>query len=202
MALRQASAERSGSWGAKVGAGLARRGLHLAVPRSVQSTLKAGLSRVGADRPCDRCSRGPCVPWRGDGLPEACELDPARMRQVLTTLVNNAIQFSHPGSPVTLRAHTDGDERNLVFEIIDRGVGISVENQRKLFQPFSQADESMTRRHGGTGLGLCLAARIVEAMGGSIRVESSAGAGARFTVTLPVWALTTSPLVAPRRPDA
>jgi signal transduction histidine kinase len=138
----------------------------------------------------------------GDGLPEACELDPARMRQVLTTLVNNAIQFSHPGSPVTLRAHSDGGERNLVFEIIDRGAGISVENQRKLFQPFSQADESMTRRHGGTGLGLCLAARIVEAMGGSIRVESSAGAGARFTVTIPVRTLTTGPLVAQRRPDA
>jgi signal transduction histidine kinase/CheY-like chemotaxis protein len=121
-----------------------------------------------------------------DTLPAACALDPTRMRQVLTNLVNNAIRFSDPGSPVTFHAGTDAAGRNLVFAVIDLGVGISAENQRKLFQPFSQVDESMTRRYGGTGLGLCLAARFVEAMGGAVAVESREGAGATFTVTVPV----------------
>jgi signal transduction histidine kinase len=119
-------------------------------------------------------------------VPAACALDATRVRQVLTNLVNNAIRFSDPGSPVTVRAGTADGGAMLEFEVTDRGVGISEENQKKLFRPFSQVDDSMTRRHGGTGLGLCLAARFVEAMGGAIRVASSEGAGARFTVTIPV----------------
>ncbi|MFO0909709.1 MAG: response regulator [Isosphaeraceae bacterium] len=135
-------------------------------------------------------SRGP--------LPACCLLDPIRLRQVLANLVNNAIKFSAAGSPVLLTTRYDVFTSSLVFDVIDRGVGISAENQAKLFRPFSQVDESMTRRYGGTGLGLNLSARLVEAMGGSIQVESREGEGSRFTVTVPAMiVLPSEPVVPP-----
>lgn len=119
-------------------------------------------------------------------LPQSCLIDPTRLRQILVNLVNNGIKFSDVGKRVSIEARTESDGRELVFEVADQGIGISPANQKKLFMPFSQVDESMTRKYGGTGLGLSLSARLVEAMKGSIHVESSEGNGSRFTVRIPI----------------
>ena len=115
--------------------------------------------------------------------------DVARLRQVLLNLVGNAVKFTPAGGRVTLAAFPvppeDGD---LVgFEVADTGVGIAPERLDELFDPYVQADASTTRVHGGTGLGLPIARRLVEAMGGTVTVASEPGVGTtfRFTVRLP-----------------
>lgn len=109
--------------------------------------------------------------------------DPLRLSQVLINLVGNAIKFTARGS-VTVHFRLDGRHdatATLVAEIQDTGIGISAEQQRNLFQAFSQADGSITRRYGGSGLGLTICQRLVELMGGSIAVASAPGAGSTFT---------------------
>ncbi|MXN76197.1 response regulator [Burkholderia sp. 4701] len=115
--------------------------------------------------------------------------DPTRLAQVFGNLLNNAIKFTDTGS-VTVRVAVlvGGGVPTLVIEVEDTGIGISAEHQRKLFKPFSQVDTSITRRYGGTGLGLALCAWLVEAMGGRISVDSEPGAGSCFTVHLPLGA--------------
>ncbi len=116
--------------------------------------------------------------------------DPTRLAQVLGNLLNNAIKFTDTGS-VTVRVAVladGGGASALEIEVEDTGIGISAEHQRKLFKPFSQVDTSITRRYGGTGLGLALCAWLVEAMGGRIAVDSEPGTGSRFTVHLPLGA--------------
>ena len=103
--------------------------------------------------------------------------DSARLGQVLTNLVGNALKFTSHGS-VSLAMSCSGDE--VRFEVADTGIGISPEQMERLFQPFTQADASVTRRFGGTGLGLTICRRLVERMGGQIRVDSEPGRGARF----------------------
>jgi CheY-like chemotaxis protein/HPt (histidine-containing phosphotransfer) domain-containing protein len=121
-------------------------------------------------------------------LPTALRGDPARLRQVLINLVSNAIKFTDQGEVVlkvaSITALEDGsaDEHDAVmvrFEVRDTGVGISPEGQARLFQPFSQVHDP-ARGYGGTGLGLAFAKRLVEAMGGSIGVESEFGKGSTF----------------------
>ncbi|QEH36332.1 Signal transduction histidine-protein kinase BarA [Aquisphaera giovannonii] len=127
-------------------------------------------------------------------VPDAVVGDPGRLGQVLINLVGNAIKFtehgevvvsirradSHSGGP----AGGDGDrEVSLAFEVRDTGPGIPAETQCRLFQPFTQADSSTTRRYGGTGLGLTIARRIVEMMGGRIVLESEPGRGSIFRFT-------------------
>ncbi|WP_175746818.1 ATP-binding protein [Burkholderia pyrrocinia] len=114
--------------------------------------------------------------------------DPTRLAQVLRNLLNNALKFTHAGS-VTVRVAVvaDGhDAPELSIEVEDTGIGIATEHRHKLFKAFSQVDTSITRRYGGTGLGLALCSRLVAAMGGRIAVESEPGAGSRFTVLLPL----------------
>ena len=114
--------------------------------------------------------------------------DPTRLAQVFGNLLSNAIKFTHAGS-VTARVSVTADGREaseIVIEIEDTGIGISAEHMRKLFKPFSQVDMSITRRFGGTGLGLALCGRLVTAMGGRISVTSEPGAGSCFTVRLPL----------------
>jgi signal transduction histidine kinase/HPt (histidine-containing phosphotransfer) domain-containing protein/BarA-like signal transduction histidine kinase len=112
--------------------------------------------------------------------------DPVRLRQVLVNLVGNAIKFTDRGE-VTVklgREAANGDAVKLRITVDDTGIGIPLEAQARLFEPFYQADDSMTRRHGGTGLGLAICAEIVERMGGAIGVESAAGKGSRFWFTV------------------
>jgi CheY-like chemotaxis protein len=112
--------------------------------------------------------------------------DPLRLNQVLLNLCNNAIKFTHQGSvtvSVELLALT-GDEANLRFSVTDTGIGISSDQQRRLFDSFTQADATTTRHFGGTGLGLAISRRLVEMMGGSIGVDSTPGEGSTFFVEL------------------
>ncbi len=109
--------------------------------------------------------------------------DAARLRQVLGNLLSNALKFTQAGG-VSLIAHVEGNQ--VRFTVRDSGIGIAVESQSKLFQPFVQADASMTRRFGGTGLGLFISKRLVDLMGGALTLHSAAGEGAEFIVTLPL----------------
>ncbi len=113
--------------------------------------------------------------------------DPVRLRQVLTNLVSNAIKFTERGS-VSIRVTRRGETRShneVMFQVQDTGVGIAPEVADKLFQPFSQADASTTRIHGGTGLGLVICKRIIDLMGGKIGVKSELGRGSTFWFSVP-----------------
>ncbi len=113
--------------------------------------------------------------------------DPARLRQVLMNLISNAIKFTHQGE-VALQVRRVGDEgsvERLEFLFRDTGIGIDSADLTRLFSPFTQADSSISRRFGGTGLGLTICKRLVERMGGSIDVSSAVGSGSVFTVQIP-----------------
>lgn len=122
--------------------------------------------------------------------------DPARLRQVLNNLLSNAIKFTESGS-VTLRVFSDAARGQVVIEVEDTGIGMTREQLAGLFQEFNQTDPTISRRFGGTGLGLALSHRLVDAMGGSLTPHSRAGAGSRFELRLPGGALTDT-LHAPR----
>ncbi|HEX3501093.1 MAG TPA: response regulator [Stellaceae bacterium] len=118
--------------------------------------------------------------------------DPTRLRQVLTNLVGNAMKFTASGSVTIQVSRIDagggGDDEMLRFEVIDTGIGISAAARERLFEKFSQADNSITRRFGGTGLGLAISKQLAELMGGSIEVESEEGLGSTFRLTVPLAA--------------
>jgi len=119
-------------------------------------------------------------------FPDMCMGDPLRIQQVLINLLGNAVKFTDEGH-VCLNASRDGDW--LVFRIGDTGIGMSAEQQSKLFKSFSQADSSTTRQYGGTGLGLAISKRLTDLMGGEIRVESELNFGSSFEVRLPYMAV-------------
>ncbi len=112
--------------------------------------------------------------------------DPVRVRQVLLNLIGNAVKFTHEGEiavSVSLDRESTGEPR-LHFSVRDTGVGIAPEQQARLFQPFEQADSSITRQYGGTGLGLAISSRMVHLMGGRIWMESTPGTGSTFHFTV------------------
>ncbi|UAA39033.1 response regulator [Paraneptunicella aestuarii] len=111
--------------------------------------------------------------------------DPYRIRQILTNIIGNAIKFTQYGYiSVNCGSNTVSDTTHVQFTIKDTGIGISEEQQNKLFQPFSQADSSTTRRFGGTGLGLSIANRICKLMNGGIELESRIEVGSEFRVSI------------------
>jgi signal transduction histidine kinase len=111
-------------------------------------------------------------------------LDSAKLRQVLYNYVSNAIKFSGDGARVTIRMRLEGKDW-FRLEVEDSGEGIRAEDLSKLFTEFHQLDSSSSKRHQGTGLGLALTRRIVEAQGGSIGVTSEPGKGSIFWAILP-----------------
>lgn len=118
-------------------------------------------------------------------LPEVLVADGPRLRQILTNLLGNALKFTHQGEVLLAIAPAD-DEGRWRFRIRDSGIGIPADKQKAIFEAFSQADSSTTRRYGGTGLGLTISARLVSLMGGELTVESQPGVGSEFAFTLPL----------------
>lgn len=120
-------------------------------------------------------------------VPETVTADPGRLRQILLNLLGNAIKFTEEGGVlVTVRAVTHENGPALAFKVEDTGPGLDEATRARIFQEFEQGDSGSTRRHGGAGLGLAITRRLVEAMKGSIGVDSAPGEGAAFTVTLPI----------------
>ncbi|MEP6546991.1 MAG: ATP-binding protein [Gammaproteobacteria bacterium] len=119
-------------------------------------------------------------------LPRCLRGDPVRIRQVLLNLAGNAVKFTERG---TIRVEVLRlDDGHVKISVIDSGIGITTEQLDRLFRRFTQADSSTTRRYGGTGLGLAISKTLMELMGGSIGVESRAGSGSTFWITLPLIA--------------
>jgi signal transduction histidine kinase len=121
-------------------------------------------------------------------VPSRIVTDATRLRQVLMNLTSNAIKFTDTGG-VELHLRTEaagGGREALAVDVIDTGIGLSSEQLGRLFNAFTQADDSTTRRFGGTGLGLAISKRLAELMGGTIKAQSTAGLGSRFTLWLPL----------------
>jgi two-component system sensor histidine kinase/response regulator len=129
-------------------------------------------------------------------VPTGLRGDPGQLRQILTNFVGNAIKFTEQGD-VTVQAFLEQDLADAVvvrFEVTDSGIGIAPEVQARLFQPFTQADSSISRKYGGTGLGLAISKQLAEQMGGAVGIISQQGRGSTFWCTARFLKQTTSPL--------
>jgi signal transduction histidine kinase/CheY-like chemotaxis protein len=125
------------------------------------------------------------VSWIDDNVPHGLRGDPGRLRQVLVNLIGNAIKFSHQGD-ILFHVALEREQGRQVwvrFEVTDNGIGIAPETLAKLFQPFTQADGSTTRKYGGTGLGLAISKALVQQMHGEIGANSTLGEGSTFWFT-------------------
>jgi PAS domain S-box-containing protein len=165
-------------------------------PRAVAEDATRLLAHRGVQKRLDvECRVDAAVPAFVVG-------DPIRIRQILLNLIGNAIKFTEQGSvSVIVTADVMGGEANLVFEVHDTGIGIPPEKLADIFEPFSQGDDSMARRFGGTGLGLTISARLATMMGGQISVESEPGRGSRFRLAmqLPVAGAPDAPVASETR---
>ncbi|MEF1291574.1 ATP-binding protein, partial [Vibrio sp. M260118] len=119
----------------------------------------------------------------GDQLPAVIRIDDFRFKQVLMNLLSNAIKFSRNG---VVKVELDVNEDRLSCHVIDNGIGISQSKLDEIFHPFIQEDGSITRRYGGTGLGLTICRQLIELMGGEIEVNSTVGVGSRFSFYAPI----------------
>ena len=123
-------------------------------------------------------------------VPGVVYSDPTRLRQILVNLVSNAVKFTDQGSVrLVTECFPHSQPPTIQFEVIDTGIGMTARQQERLFEAFTQADSSTTRRFGGTGLGLCITKRLVGHLGGQIDVISQPGKGSTFRVTLPAGSL-------------
>jgi two-component system sensor histidine kinase/response regulator len=158
---------------------------------TVDDTLRALAPRAHAKGLELACAISPAVPAALGG-------DPSRLRQILVNLIGNAVKFTERGEVVIRVDCAPGESGrvDVTFTVSDTGIGIPLEKQATIFDPFTQADASTTRRFGGTGLGLTISSRIATLMGGVIKVESEIGRGSQFQFTLPfeIRAATAAPL--------
>ncbi|MBT8149212.1 MAG: PAS domain-containing protein, partial [Gammaproteobacteria bacterium] len=131
-------------------------------------------------------------------LPETIQSDSGRVRQMLTNLVGNAIKFTEQGGvKIVTRFEAGGEQPSIVVEVTDSGIGMTQEQADNVFNPFTQADNSISRRFGGTGLGLTISKNFVEALGGSIAVRSAPGEGSTFILDIPTGAIDGVPMLEP-----
>ena len=150
------------------------------LPRAVDSAVAIFVERAREKKLDLKKMIATDVPGRLKG-------DPNRITQVLINLLGNAFKFTERGTvSVNVRLETEAEARRIRFEVADTGVGISPSQQERLFQPFTQADSSTTRKYGGTGLGLAICKQLIELMGGRINVSSAEGVGTVFWFTLPL----------------
>ena len=125
-----------------------------------------------------------------EDVPEAVELDPTRVRQVLSNLISNAVKFTDVGGVNITTSHVrDQAGSSVRFVVADTGIGMDPARTAELFEPFTQADPSISRRFGGTGLGLAICRSLALAMGGELTVQSDLGVGSTFTFELPYHAV-------------
>ncbi len=133
-------------------------------------------------------------------VPSSVLTDPIRVRQILLNLVSNAIKFTKLGGVRIVARYVNGDQPRLEFDVVDTGLGMTPQQQNRLFKPFTQADNSTTRQYGGTGLGLSISKRLAKLMGGDVFiVESSAGQGTRFRAYMDIGILESSTLIDPNQ---
>jgi signal transduction histidine kinase len=124
--------------------------------------------------------------WRSDNLDAVMNVDPVRFRQSLLNLLSNACKFTEHGVvSLDITREVREEQEWLNWNVRDTGIGISPDQQKRLFQAFSQVDPSATRRYGGSGLGLAISQKFCQAMGGRITVESDVGRGSTFTIRMP-----------------
>ena len=123
---------------------------------------------------------------RHDGVPPWVKGDPLRIRQILLNLLDNAIKFTQKGEVSLKVTPVAGTPRQIRFTVQDTGLGMTPDVQARIFQAFSQGDGSVTRKFGGTGLGLTICRQLAELMGGSLTLESTPGQGSAFHLTLPL----------------
>jgi len=149
-------------------------------PRAVVHDVLGLMQGIAADKGIQLLSEV------DKAVPEAALGDEGRLRQVLLNLLGNAVKFSKEDDVIIrLRAEDGGESTRLLrFEVQDSGIGISAEDQVRLFQPFTQVDSASTRRHVGTGLGLAISRQLVQLMGGEIGVRSELGKGSTFWFTV------------------
>jgi len=120
-------------------------------------------------------------------LPFRVMADDHRIRQVLMNLMSNAVKFTEAGTiTISIKLEENNDNTLFLFEVIDTGIGINAAQKKKIFEPFSQEDNSTTRQFGGTGLGLAISTQLVDLMGGKLALDSEKGKGSRFYFSLPL----------------
>jgi CheY-like chemotaxis protein len=124
-----------------------------------------------------------------DKIPSVIVCDEKRLKQVITNLILNSVKFTPEGGNITLNikiADISGDDYTILTEIVDTGIGISIDAQKNLFMPFEQIDGGVARKYGGTGLGLAICKQIIEQMNGKIWVESELDHGSKFSFMITV----------------